>query len=377
MSETALPEPDRLPGAPHPRHASRVIGHGAAEQDFLTAFAADRLHHAWMITGPRGVGKATLAWKIARFLLENPLADAKTSSLFGEASSPPATIQTQNDSPIAARLAALSEPRLFLMRRSANDKGDRISDDIRVVDVRALARFFSLSAADGGQRVVIVDCMDDMNVSAANALLKMLEEPPEQVTMLLITHQPARLLPTIRSRCRTLRLSALTEPDLSAVLKAIGTETAEDPQALYALSDGSAGMAVRLVETGGMEVYQTLVRILERGDRGAMLALAEKTGARGATAQQDTLFLLLDILLARLARTGAGHPPKTEAAVGEAALLARLSSSPHAAREWATLQAGLSGRIGHGRAVNLDPAALILDTMLKVIETAGQQMARA
>ena len=210
-----IPTPDQAPGAPHPREAVRLFGQDRAERAFLQAHSAGRLHHGWLLTGPRGVGKATLAWRIARFLLATP--PAEDDGLFG-APPPPETLDISPDHPVAHRMLAGSEPGLACITRTPNEKTGRLRDQIAVEDIRKLGRFFGLSATDGGHRVVIVDAADDMNVSAANALLKMLEEPPARTTLLLISHQPSRLLPTIRSRCRTLRLSELSPQNLAAAL---------------------------------------------------------------------------------------------------------------------------------------------------------------
>jgi DNA polymerase-3 subunit delta' len=147
--------------------------------------------------------------------------------------------------PVARRILALSEPGLFLLRRGPNDKGDRLAQDIRVAQVRKMANFFALSSADGGRRVVIVDAADELNTQAANALLKMLEEPPARTVMLLVAHQPSGLLPTIRSRCRMLRLLPLGPGDMRLALDQAGIAPGADPAVLAELSAGSVGAAVR------------------------------------------------------------------------------------------------------------------------------------
>ena len=251
------PEPDRLETAPHPREARQLFGHATAEAEFLDAFNGDRLHHAWMITGPKGIGKATLAWRLARFLLATPDDDG---GMF--AAPPPETLDIPADHPVLRRMAALAEPRLFLLRRPWNDKTEKLSTQITIDETRKLKGFFQMSAADGGRRVVIIDAADDMNTAAANALLKALEEPPSRCFFLLITHQPARLLPTIRSRCRSLRLATLGADDLAWALDQAGMET-EDTAALHGLSQGSAGAAIRLAEAGGPALYGELVRLFD------------------------------------------------------------------------------------------------------------------
>ncbi len=362
-----LPDPDRIEGAPHPRETAHLYGHAQAEAEVLSAFTTDRLHHAWMITGPKGAGKATLAWRIARFLLATPDDDG---GMF--APPPPTSLDIDPSSPVARRLLQLAEPRLFLLRRGPNEKETALSQVISVDEVRKMKSFFALSAADGGRRVAIIDSLDELNTAAANALLKLLEEPPARVTLLLIAHQPARLLPTIRSRCRELRLAPLGPDDLAAALTAAGGSVAPgDTQALAELSAGSVGEAFRLTNLDGMKLYTALVRLfstLPRLDRPQALALADIAGARGAAETFNLLVTLIDLFLARLARTGTLQQTPPEAAPHEAALLARLSPDPLAARAWADLAQSLSARARRGKAVNLDPAALLMDMLLKIDE---------
>jgi DNA polymerase-3 subunit delta' len=274
---------------------------------------------------------------------------------------------------VARQTRALSEPRLFLLRRGKSPSSSDLAAEILVEEVRKLKNFFQLSAADGGRRVVIVDSADELRNEAANALLKLLEEPPPDATLLLVSHQPSRLLPTIRSRCRELRLGPLAPDDMAEALAAAG-ETVENPQALAELAAGSVGEAVRLMTLDGVAQYARIVALfatLPRLDRAKALALAEAGAGRGAEAGFDLILRLIDLFLARLARTGAtGHTPP-EAAPGEAALLARLSPDPGTARAWADLAQTLSARARRGKAVNLDPAALLMDMVLRIDETAG------
>lgn len=374
-ADDTLPEPDRVEGAPHPRETHSLIGQSKAEAAFLQAYNSERLHHAWLVTGPRGVGKATLAWKLARFLLAEPVEAGP--SMFGDAAKPD-NLEVSDDHPVAHRLLALSEPRLFLLRRAWDDKAKKLKSVITVDEARKLRNFFALSAADGGRRVVIVDTADEMNVNAANALLKLLEEPPERTTMFLISHQPSRLLPTIRSRCRELRCHPLAPDDMASALSKAGANPANNPTALAALAGGSVGEALRLTNLGGLEMYQEIVALfatLPRLDRSRALRLAESVVGKTKEPRYDLLLGLMDMFLARVARSGASGAPVIEAAAGEAALLSRLAPSPFAGREWATLQQSLGARVRHGKAVNLDPAALILDMVLKIDATAAKAAA--
>ena len=351
-----IPEPDRVPGAPHPRMTPRVIGQDAAVAAFVEAAQGDRLHHAWLLTGPRGVGKATLAWAIARWLLTG-------------SDSP--TLSVDASLPEARRIAALSEPRLMLIRRPWDDKAGRLRAEITVDEIRRLLSFFHLSSAEGGRRIAIIDAADEMNTAAANALLKVLEEPPADALILMIAHQPARLLPTIRSRCRTLRLVPLPPRRMAEILSDLGID--EDAEPLAALSDGSVGEALRLAGQGGLDRYQQLVDLfatLPRLDRLAAAGFADGAAGRaGAEGDPfDLTITVLDRFLTRLARAGLMGPPLPQAASGEGALMARLSPDDHAARIWAEAQARLSARARAGRAVNLDPAALVMDMVLELAQ---------
>ncbi|WP_323716945.1 DNA polymerase III subunit delta' [Paracoccus aminovorans] len=352
MSDEPLPEPDRVPGAPHPREAARVIGQDGAVADFIAAAQAHRLHHAWLLSGPRGTGKATLAWNIAKWLLS----DAGTSDL----TAPP-------EDPVVRRIRALSEPRLHLVRRPVDEKSQRLRTEITVDEIRRLQGFFHMSAAEGGRRVAIIDAADEMNPAAANALLKLLEEPPAQAVLLLVAHQPGRLLPTIRSRCRELRLHPLAPEDLGRVLADLGLD--HDAAQLAALSGGSVGEALRLAGQDGLEVYRRIIALFAdypRMDRRAAAQLADLAAGRaGADGDPfDLVVTLIDRFLTRAARTGLLGAPLPEAAAGEAEVLTRLAQGPEAARLWAGAQAELSARARAGRAVNLDPSALVLDMLI-------------
>jgi DNA polymerase-3 subunit delta' len=359
---SAPDEPDRLPGAPHPRETAVLFGQEAAEARFLAA-AAHRLHHAWLLTGPQGAGKATLAWRIARRLVA------------GEAAP---TLDMPADHAVFRQLAALASPQLFLCRRPWDDKAERLKTAITVDEVRALTGFLHLSAADGGARVAIVDAADELNTAAANALLKILEEPPQGAVLLLVSHRPAALLPTLRSRCRELRCRPLApEPLAQAIAAAGAAPDPADAAALAALAGGSVGAAFELVAGDGLARYAELVELIATAplDRRRMIALAEAASGRDAALRYALTLDLVRLALTRLALAGAaGVAPVSEA---EARLHARLAATPGQGRLWASLVPELVGRAAHARAVNLDPAQVILDTLLQIDAAAAEARAHA
>ena len=365
-----IPQADQIEGAPHPRDTLELFGQANAEAAFLDAYTQDHLHHGWLVTGPRGVGKATLVWRIVRFLMAQPpkggMFDAPLAT----------TLDSDPNHPAARQIMSLAHPGVYLCRRPWDEKAKRLKTVITVEEVRGLKSFFNLSSTDGGWRVAIIDAAEDMNPSAANAVLKVLEEPPARTLLFLISHQPARLLPTIRSRCRELRCKTLSPDDLAQSIAAAGFEVpADQAQALAELSGGSAGQAIGLLANGGIEIYDQIIGLLRsapRISRPRILALADKCAGRDGAAYYDMVVQLSALALARLARQGAIGGEMARAAPAEAEVAARFASNPHQARIWADLLQELTGRTAHARAVNLDPGQVILDMFLKIDAAAGR-----
>lgn len=364
------PEPDRIPGCPHPSASAQLIGQETAERLFLDAWAEERLHHAWLLRGPEGVGKATLAYRMARAIIADGPPGDTGGGLFGVLPGGPAvpeTLDTPPDCPVAARIRAGSEPALSVLRLGVSESTGKLRSQIVVEDARALKGFLQLSAADGGWRAVIVDSADQLNRSAANALLKMLEEPPERVLMMLISHAPGGLLPTIRSRCRTLDLGALSPGDLARAMQAAGAEVADNQLGPVAeLAAGSVGRAMRLIQTGGIGLYADLTSMLAGGrvDRGAMVALADRVAGREGAALFPLVIDLTQTLLARCARAAATGAVPNAASPTEPQVIARLASHPAQATAWAEASARATARFRQAVAVNLDPGQTIMDTFL-------------
>src|SRR5580704_8611437 len=241
MSPRAADE-DEIDEAPHPRATTALFGHTAAEAAFLAAYRSGRVPHAFLITGPKGIGKATLAYRIARFVLAHPDPSAaavqKAKSLAVDASDP-----------VARRIAAQAQGDLLVLERTPNEKGV-LRQQIAVDDVRRTVSFFGSTAGEGGWRIAIVDAVDELNRSSANALLKVLEEPPQRALLLLVSHAAGRVPATLRSRCRIVTLRPLAQPDVAAALAAATGMSASDPQLLAAATaaEGSVARALALLD---------------------------------------------------------------------------------------------------------------------------------
>jgi DNA polymerase-3 subunit delta' len=248
-------EGDRLAGSPHPREQTKFFGHAAAEAEVLAAWNRSRLPHALLLGGPEGIGKATLAYRIARFLLSAPKPGAKT-------------LEIPADHRASRQVAALSHPDLVVLRRIAAEEGKKPPSEISVDEVRRAIAFFGSTAAMGGWRVAIVDSVDELNKNGTNALLKVLEEPPPHSLFLLISHTPGRLIATIRSRCQKLSLRPLAEADVIKAVESIAAEIPDLPRAQIkvaaAASGGSVRRALALLLGEGLEVRGLTEDLLAR-----------------------------------------------------------------------------------------------------------------
>jgi DNA polymerase-3 subunit delta' len=319
--KNGISEADRLEPFAHPRETVALFGHGEAERAFLDAYRAGRMHHAWLIAGPEGIGKATLAHRIARFVLTHPDPEAEDVGKARELSVDP-------DDPAARQAAALAHPDLVVLRRLWDPRAKRLTTALPIEEVRRASHFFSMTAAAGGWRVAIVDCADEMNLNAANALLKTLEEPPEHALLLLVSHRPGRLIATLRSRCRRLMLSPLGEADLFAAIEAagageaLGTLSEADRTALVRMARGSPRRALRFISGNGLALHREIATILDaapkRDDR-HIHALARRITRAGAEEDYELALSLIADWLASRVETAAG------AGRAEPARLARLA----------------------------------------------------
>ncbi|MGB0694066.1 MAG: DNA polymerase III subunit delta' [Rhodospirillaceae bacterium] len=299
----------------HPRLTEQLIGHGEAVADIASALQSGRMAHAWLISGPRGIGKATLAYHFARCVLSGALSKADEvpegpkefdgPGLFGEAlpealaPSGQSTHETEGaglpqmdpDDPVFRQVARKAHPDMRMIEAEFAADG-KPRQSIPVDDIRSLGHVFAMTSSGGGWRVVLVDGAEEMTPGAANALLKILEEPPDRALLLLISHAPDRLLPTILSRCRRLALRPLDGDALRAVLQSRAPELAEDDLALaQAMAAGSPGRALELVEQGGVDLLAEGLALLGADPARDAAGVTEKLHKLGdRCARDESLF---------------------------------------------------------------------------------------
>ncbi|MQX36980.1 DNA polymerase III subunit delta' [Roseospira navarrensis] len=377
------PAPDAAADAvPPPRANPDLIGQAAAEAEVLRAWTGGRMSHAWLLTGPKGIGKATLAYRMARFVLSQPAPDEAGGTLFG-APPPPTDLAVPPSDPVFHRVQAGSHGDLRVIEPGFSDakqaqrdleagRAPRRRGEIVVDDVRGLGQFLSLTPAEGGWRVVVIDAADQMNRNAANAVLKVLEEPPRRAILLLVAHNPARLPATIPSRCRRLPLRPLAPADITTLLGRLRPDLTESDRATLAgLARGSIGRALTLARTGGLEVYGELIDLLGQTPR-MDVARCHALGDRVAR-DDDTWALFRDLLpgwLADMARLGAtGRPPGDETPSGAA--MARLSRAAPLDR-WVAVWEKTIHLLGRTEAVHLDRKQAVLATLLLIERAAGR-----
>ncbi|HWU26288.1 MAG TPA: DNA polymerase III subunit delta' [Rhizomicrobium sp.] len=294
-SEEAPVETDRIAGQPHPRESFRLVGQEQALAHAAHAIRGGRPPQAWLIGGPPGIGKATLAYRIARYLLR-----------YGATAAGPDNLDVSETDPVAIQVKAGAHPGLLVLKRGLNPETGKLMTVLSVGEIRKLGHFFALTSGAGGWRIAIVDTADDMNEAAANALLKLLEEPPARSMLLLLANAPARLLPTIRSRCQRLPLRSLDDETVAGEFTRLLPDLAAGERShLAKLSGGSIGAALRLASDEGLMLAREAEALVDRAaapDFAATLALAEKIGRIDDGAEQFGQFLLQvlrDRILAR------------------------------------------------------------------------------
>jgi DNA polymerase-3 subunit delta' len=288
--------------APHPRQNPLLLGQTEAEAVLVGAMASARMHHAWLITGPQGVGKATLAYRFARAILAGRNA---TGSLAMEPLDP-----------VFRRVASGTHADLLTVEREWDEKRKKLRGEIVIDTVRGVAAFLRLTAAEGGWRVVIVDGAEDINRNAANALLKVLEEPPPRTVILLVCSAAGRLLPTIRSRCRRLRLGKLDDATMSDLTaRYLPQMPSDQSDRLASLAEGSIGRALQLADGDGIPAAELVSKVLDALPWPRPTLAYDVADALGRS--EDAFSTFMDLLRAALAgavrETARGQPDPEQA----------------------------------------------------------------
>ncbi|HET7577511.1 MAG TPA: DNA polymerase III subunit delta' [Sphingomicrobium sp.] len=272
-----------------------ILGQDKAVEQFASAWATRKLHHAWLLAGPKGVGKASFAKAAARRVLAD--AAGPPSDLPG--------IGTDDEHKIVKLVRAGSHPDMRWLERLPKEKGEGLARDITIKQIRALGEFMGMTAALSPWRVAVIDSMDELNKEASNALLKILEEPPANTLFFLVSHAPGRLLPTIRSRCRRLQFEALDDDAMTSILEARAPDlSAAERQRIVSMSFGSAGRALAFAELGLAKLEDSALAILRQGDptNARRSDLATELGKKAAADRYAAFLDLAPALIAREAR---------------------------------------------------------------------------
>lgn len=354
LSDFDPPEFDRQGNLPHPRERADLFGHESSEAMLLDAFRSGRLHHAWILAGPRGIGKATLAYRFARAVLKYGGYSGKQSL---------ETLGLPEQDLVFQQVASLGHPDLLVLRRPWDPEKKRFKAVLTVDEVRRTAAFYGKSAGGGGWRVCILDSADDLNSNAANALLKVLEEPPPKSLFLIICHTPGRLLSTIRSRSRMLTLRPVGDNAVARMLSEHFPDLPHtDRQILVRLAGGSPGCALALAEGNGLDFYRAMLALvgpLPRLDIPAAHALGDRLARDG----EGALRLFLEMLagwLARVTRGAAAGHSDAEIVPGEGETMRRIAGQGGLDR-WIELWEKVNSSLTEAEGLNLDRRQIVLN----------------
>lgn len=338
------PQADQADNCPHPRSVYDLIGHQWAEQRLAGLWASGRMPHALMLTGPRGVGKATLAYRLIRTILGGARGSADTLDV-------PATDVS------AQRIESLGHGDFLLIRRPYNFKTGKLAAEIPIDESRRVPTFFHQKSSEGGWQVCLIDTIDEMNIKATNAVLKILEEPPDKAVLILLSHTPGRLLPTIRSRCVQIALRGVPADELQPWLE--NHSRAAPSTDITKLAAGAPGHALALLhnERAVIDPLRSFLSNLPQASSKRLHAISDGLATQKA-AKARTLFLDAVMLVlaeqAKYASTGEWDGPFSPIA------------RPRSAQEWVSIRDEIAALRGAAAAINMNPKLLILETLQKI-----------
>ncbi|MEX3009028.1 DNA polymerase III subunit delta' [Hoeflea sp. TYP-13] len=325
-------DPGVLDGAIPPAENTRLFGHENAAEFLAKTYQAGHLHHALLLEGPEGIGKATLAYRFAYHILTHE--EPNTA--------PPTLSDPDLNAPVLRQLAGGASHNLLHLARPVDAKTGRVKSAITVDEVRRAGHFLSQTSGTGNWRIVIIDPADDMNRSAANAILKILEEPPKKTLFLVLSHAPGKLLPTIRSRCMPLRLEPLNRDQMTQGLDHLGLAANQDPsvrEAVIQHAEGSLANAILLLRYGGLEIAQTFEEILQNGPERSQKAVHTLADTLTARDREMAYSFFINYTAERIAFMA-----------GDAANHGNLQAAEH----WASLASELQQKLATADSYNLD-----------------------
>ncbi len=304
---------------PEPRDNTELFGHEDTEKFLLNLWYSGRMPHAIILAGGKGIGKATLAYRFARFVL-SPSSETGGGLFSMQADS----MHMAAEDPVFRRVSSGSHADLLVLEPAFDAKKDEYKKEIVVEDARRVGEFLSLTPAEAQWRVVVIDSVDDLNRNAANSLLKILEEPPSQALLLLVCHNPGRLLPTIRSRCRVIKLKPPQQQSFEQVLKLLLPDvTMKQAGLLEYLADGSAGLAVDIYKSNGIMLYEELITLVGAPNMQHIQEFTESVAGKNNLLWK-TAMRLVQVLLSQTIRHASGDKTVQEIAAGEHEVIARL-----------------------------------------------------
>ena len=303
MTEDNLILSDQIEGYPHPKITETLFGHQFAEQEIINCYNSGKLHHGWLITGPKGIGKATLAYKITRFILNQHNNLGSNTGLFEDPTVSKNTLNIESDPKTIESIKVInkSHPNLLIIERSTSDQTKKIRQNIVLDDVKGLDNFLHMTANEDGWRVIIIDAIDDMNINAANYILKLLEEPPKNVLFLIIAHNLGRVLPTIKSRCRKVLLTPLNTEEMKNILSQFDLPgDQENMDQVCHLSEGSVSRALQILNGVGSDTITEISHLLGADaliNRNNLEKTAEKWLRIGRKQDNDPIYNILDFFI--------------------------------------------------------------------------------
>ncbi len=258
-------EPEEPEGLADPRHSNFFIGHQQVENDLLNLINSDAMPHAIIFAGAKGIGKSTMAFRLARSLFKNGTTDSSQDSLFGDEPENITNLDVSPSDPIFSKVASGGHPDLLTIERPVDAKKGTQKNNVDVDTARKVAPFLRMTSSEGGWRVVVIDDADTMNRNAQNALLKILEEPPKNALLILVCHRLGAIIPTIRSRCRVMNFNPLKKDELDDLMskEVGGTVSDKDKNILNFLAQGSIGRAQKLIENNGLEIADKVFSLVE------------------------------------------------------------------------------------------------------------------